>query len=126
MKDLLVILGILILGFELYRLLRGNWIQCFLKKKKWTGHPPKPRVMKAKSERDCPFCVKENGGANRLNRECQNHGVYGKGEEGPRNDTPQVDTYVPTQIVNISGSSMKESRPWLDTAANASMSRFEI
>ena len=61
MKDLLVILGILILCFELYRLLRGNWIRRFLKKKKGAAQPRKPLVMKPKSERDCPFCVKEKG-----------------------------------------------------------------
>ncbi len=61
MKDLLVILAILIVCFELYRLLRGNWIRRFLKKKKGDLQPRKPRVMKPKSERDCPFCVKEKG-----------------------------------------------------------------
>jgi transposase-like protein len=61
MKDLLVILGILIFCFDLYRLLRGNLIQRFLKKKKGAAQPRKPLVMKPKSERDCPFCVKENG-----------------------------------------------------------------
>jgi hypothetical protein len=54
MKDLLVILGILILCFELYRLFRGNWIRRFLKKKKGAAQPRKPLVMKPKSERDCP------------------------------------------------------------------------
>ena len=61
MKDLLVILGILILCFELYRILRGNWIRRFLRKRKGASLPRKPRVMKPKSERDCPFCVKEEG-----------------------------------------------------------------
>jgi len=61
MKDLLVILGILILCFELYRLLRGNWIRRFLKKKKEAKQLRNPRVMKPKSERDCPFCVNEKG-----------------------------------------------------------------
>ena len=62
MKDLLVILAILIFCFELYRLLRGNWIQRFLKKKKGAAQPRKPHVMKPKSEQDCPFCMNENGG----------------------------------------------------------------
>ena len=59
MKDLLVILGILILCFELYRLFRGNWLRRFLKKKNGAAQPRKPLVMKPKSDRDCPFCVKE-------------------------------------------------------------------
>ena len=61
MKDLLVILAILIFRFELYRLLRGNWLRRFLRKRKGASHPSIPRVMKPKSERDCPFCVKEKG-----------------------------------------------------------------
>ena len=47
MKDLLVILAILILCFELYRLLRGYWIRRILKKKKEAKQLRKPRVMKA-------------------------------------------------------------------------------
>jgi hypothetical protein len=54
MKDLLVILGILVLWFELYLLLRGNWLRRFLKKKKGAAQPRNPRMMKPKSERDCP------------------------------------------------------------------------
>ena len=61
MKNLLVILAILILCFELYRLFRGNWIRHSLKKKNGAAQPRKPLVMKPKSDRDCPFCVKEKG-----------------------------------------------------------------
>jgi len=61
MKDLLVILAILIFCFEIYRLLRGNWLRRFLRKRKGASLPRKPRVMKPKSERDCPVCVKEKG-----------------------------------------------------------------
>ena len=49
MKDLLVILGILILFFELYRLLRGNWIRRFLKKKEGAAQPV-DAVLKVKRE----------------------------------------------------------------------------
>ena len=61
MKDLLVILGILFLCFKLDRLFRGNRIRHFLKKKKGAAQHRKPIVMKPKSERECPFCVKEKG-----------------------------------------------------------------
>ena len=54
MKDLLVILAILILCIELYRLLRSYWIRRILKKKKEAKLSRKPRVLKPKSERDCP------------------------------------------------------------------------
>ena len=58
MKDLLVIFVIFFLCFDLYRLFRAYWI---LKKKKEAKLSFKPRVMKPKNEKDCPFCVKENG-----------------------------------------------------------------
>ena len=61
MKNLLVTLAILILCFELYRNLRGYWIWRILKKKREAKQLRKPRMMKPKSERDCPFCVKEKG-----------------------------------------------------------------
>jgi len=59
MNQRLVILVILVLYFELYRFLRRCWIRRFLKKKKEAKQARKPRVMKPKSERDCPFCVRE-------------------------------------------------------------------
>ena len=61
MKDLLVTLAILILCFDLYRLLRDYWIRRILKSKKEAKLSGKPRVLKPKSERDCPFCMKEKG-----------------------------------------------------------------
>jgi hypothetical protein len=83
MKDLLVILGILILCFELYRLMRGNWIRRFLKKKKGAAQPPKPRLMKPKSERDCPFCVKEKGRQGSPKPEMPSAWRLRKGSGGP-------------------------------------------
>ena len=61
MDRLLIILAVLILCFELYRHLRGYWIRRILRKKREAKQLRKPRVMKPKSERDCPFCVKEKG-----------------------------------------------------------------
>lgn len=59
MQRILVILAILVLCFELYRLLRCGWIRRILKKKKEAKQARKPRGMKPKSERDCPFCMQE-------------------------------------------------------------------
>jgi hypothetical protein len=58
MKDLLVTLAILSLCFELYRILRGYWFQRILKKKREAKQLRKPRLMKPKSERDCPVWCK--------------------------------------------------------------------
>ena len=84
MKDLLVILGILILCFELYRLFRGNWIRRFLKKKKGAAQPRKPHVMKPKSERDCPFCMNENGRQGSPKPEMPTAWSLRKGRGGPK------------------------------------------
>lgn len=84
MTDLLVIQGILILCFELYRLLRGNWIQRFLKKKKGAAQPRKPRWMKPKSERDCPFCMKEKGRQGSPKPEMPTAWSLRKGRGGPK------------------------------------------
>jgi hypothetical protein len=84
MKDLLVIFAILIICFELYRLLRGNWIQRFLKKKKGAAQPRKPRVMKPKSERDCPFCLKEKGERKSLQPGMPKPWRLRKGRGGPK------------------------------------------
>ena len=61
MKNLLVILGILVLLFEIYHLLRGYWIRRLLEKQKKPKQPRKPPVMRPKSERDRPVCQKEHG-----------------------------------------------------------------
>ena len=83
MKDFLGILGILILGFEVYRLLRGNWIRRFLKKKKDATQTRNPRVMKPKRERDCPLCVKEKGRQGSPKPEMPTTWCLRKGRGGP-------------------------------------------
>jgi hypothetical protein len=55
------ILAILIFLFEIYRFLRGSWLRQILQKKKDPQRSRKPWVMKPKSERDCPFCMQEQG-----------------------------------------------------------------
>jgi IS1 family transposase len=95
MKDLLVVLGILILCFELYRLLRGNWIQRFLKKRKNTAQPRKPHVMKPKSERDCPFCVKEKGRLGSFKPEMPMAWSLRKGHGGPTKKISTQDHFCP-------------------------------
>jgi IS1 family transposase/transposase-like protein len=84
MKDLLVILAILVLCLELYRLLRGHWIQRVLKKKREARLFRKPRVMKPKSERDCPFCVKEKGRRGSFKPETPVAWGFRKGHGGPK------------------------------------------
>jgi transposase-like protein len=55
MQNVLAPLAILVILFELYRLLRGFWLRCLLEKKKKAQRSRKPPVLRAKSERGCPY-----------------------------------------------------------------------
>lgn len=61
MKDLLVIVGIIVIIIEGYWFLRGKWIQRILGRGKGIKRERKPVVLKPKTERDCPHCVGEKG-----------------------------------------------------------------
>ena len=103
MKDLLVILAILVLCIELYRLLRGYWIQRILKKKREARQLRKPRVMKPKSERDCPFCMKEKGKLGSSKQEIPIAWSLRKGRGGPKRKYLPKDSFVQIEIANITG-----------------------
>ncbi|RPH73242.1 hypothetical protein EHM76_05570 [bacterium] len=68
-KDLLGILGILLLLFEVYRFLRRYWLGRLLEKKKKEKQTRKPAVLRPKSERDCRFCCEEKGKWTEVRRE---------------------------------------------------------
>ena len=79
MDRLLIFLAIFVLGLELNRLLRGYWIRRILKKKNEAKQPRKPRVMRPKSERDCPFYMKKKGRLGSLKTgKMKQSGVCGK------------------------------------------------
>lgn len=61
LKELLGSLGILILLFEIYRLLGRCWLRHLLEEKKKAKQSRKPGVLRPKSERDCRFCRAEKG-----------------------------------------------------------------
>jgi hypothetical protein len=61
MKDLLGIIGILVISIEIYLWLRRGWIRYVLEWKKKAKIPRKPAVMRPKSEMDCQYCVEEKG-----------------------------------------------------------------
>jgi hypothetical protein len=84
MKNLLGILGILVLSFEIYRYLRRYWIRLILEKKKKGERPRKPPVMRPKSELDCPYCVKEKGKLGSPRREMPVAWSERKGRGGPK------------------------------------------
>jgi hypothetical protein len=97
MKDLLVVLGILILCFELYRLLRKHWICHILKKNKEAKQNRKPRVMKPKSERDCPFCVNEKRRRGSSKPEMPTAWGLRKGRGGPKRKISTTGFFCPNR-----------------------------
>ena len=84
MKNLLGILGILVILFELYGWLRRYWLQQILEQKKKSKPPRKPGVMRAKSEWDCPYCVEGKGKQASLTREIPVAWSERKGQGGRR------------------------------------------
>jgi hypothetical protein len=60
-KELLGILGILIILVEIYRFIRRNWLLRLLVKKKKGKRPRKPPVLRPKSERDRRICRESKG-----------------------------------------------------------------
>jgi hypothetical protein len=53
MKDLLGMIGVLVISIEIYLWLQRRWIQHVLEGKKKAKMPRKPAVMRPKSELDC-------------------------------------------------------------------------
>jgi hypothetical protein len=58
-KELIGILGILVILIEIYRYLRNYWLRRLLVKRKKEKRILKPAVLRPKSEKDCRFCREE-------------------------------------------------------------------
>jgi hypothetical protein len=58
MNHLFELLGFLIVLIHLYRWLYRMWLQHWVNRKKSVKLPRKPRVLKPKTEHDCPVCQK--------------------------------------------------------------------
>ena len=126
MNRLIIILAILIICFELYRLLRGYWIQRILEEKREARQLRKPRVMKPKSERDCPFCVKEKGRGGSFKAEMPVPWGLRKGHGGPKKKYPPKDISARIKNANITASPMRISMPWSAIAITESKSWSRI
>jgi len=84
MRNYLVILVILVLLLELYRLLRGYWLRRLLEKKKKGKGLHKAPVLRLKSERDCHIVARTRGNGHVLAEKCRWLGRSEKGGEGER------------------------------------------
>ncbi len=60
-KELLGILGILVILIEIYRCLRRYWLRQLLEKRKKEKRTRKPAVLRLKREKDSRFCQAEKG-----------------------------------------------------------------
>ena len=103
MDRLLIFLAVLVLCLELYRFLRGYWIQRVLKKKREARQLRKPRVMKPKSERDCPFCVKEKDGRGSFKPETPQAWEFRKGRGGPKKKISTQGYFCPNKACEYYG-----------------------
>jgi len=101
MKNLPGILGILILFFEVYRLLRKYWIRRILKRKKKAKRLRKPLMMQPKSERDCPFCEKKREKSDQKGEKCQWHGVSRKVVGARRSENQPRVTSAQAQLSDL-------------------------
>jgi len=61
MRNILVLLAVLVVLLELYRLLCGYWLRHFLEIKKKAERTRKPLALRLKSERDYSLCREDKG-----------------------------------------------------------------
>jgi len=81
-KELLGILGILVLLFEIYQCLRRYWLRLLLEQRKKEKRTRKPDVLLPKSEKDCRFCRAEMGKRTEAKREMPESWQTCKGRGG--------------------------------------------
>ncbi len=103
MNKLLEVLAILVICLELYRLIRRFWIRQILKKRKAAKQPRKPRVLKPKSERDCPFCMKEKGKKKTSLPEMPTAWSTRKGRGGPKKRITRQGFFCPNTTCEYYG-----------------------
>jgi hypothetical protein len=68
--DMLIILLAILLTWEFNRFLKSRRFRNLIARLKPPVSPPKPRVMKPKSEKDCPFCVADKAAGNQRGESC--------------------------------------------------------
>jgi hypothetical protein len=113
-KELLGILGILILLIELYRYLRMYWLRRLVEQKKKEKRNRKPAVLRPKSERDCRFCCEDKGKRTEAKHEMPVSWQMRKGRGGRKKKIHTEGTSARTKAVNIMGLPRKGSMRWSD------------
>jgi IS1 family transposase/transposase-like protein len=102
-KELLGILGILILLFELYRYLRKYWLRRLLERKKKEKRTRKPAVLRPKSERDCRFCCEDKGKPPKAKREMPVAWQLRKGRGGRKKKIRTEEFFCPNKSCEYYG-----------------------
>ena len=102
-KDLLGILGILLLLFEVYRFLRRYWLGRLLEKKKKEKRTRKPAVLRPKSERDCRFCCEDKGKRTEAKREMPLSWQMRKGRGGRKKKIQTKGYFCPNKSCEYYG-----------------------
>jgi len=82
--NLLILLAILVLFVEIYRILRQIWLHHLLSQKKKARRPRKPPVLRPKSERECRICKEDKQKRKTSEREAPLPWELRKGKGGPK------------------------------------------
>jgi hypothetical protein len=110
-KELLGILGILILLYEIYRFVRKVWLRRFLEKKKKEKRPRKPPVLRPKSERDCRFCQEDKGKGTVPEQEMPVSWQLRKGKGGPKKQVATEGYFCPNEACEYYGTTEEVIHP---------------
>ena len=102
-KELLGILGILVLLFEIYGFLRRYWLRRLLEKKKKEKRTRKPAVLRLKTERDCQFCRENPGKRTAAQRETPESWQLRKGRGGRKKVVQTQGYFCPNQSCEYFG-----------------------
>ncbi len=102
-KELLGILVILVLLFEIYGCLRRYWLRRLLEKRKKEKRTRKPAVLRPKSEKDCRFCREGKGKRTVAKREMPESWQLRKGRGGRKKKIRSAGFFCPNKSCEYYG-----------------------
>jgi len=126
MNQLFILLGFLIVLIHLCRWLYRRWLLRWMNRSKPASLSRRPRVLKPKTERDCPVCQQHRSKATPPARYHPSPGAPAKVAVAPGRRSPPKGLLARIPCASIMASAMKRSMPWLATAHTASTQPFRI
>jgi hypothetical protein len=96
-NDLLVLLAIQVILFEINQQLRKYGLRHLLSREKKGKQPRKPAVLRPKSERDCRFCQEDKKKRGMAAREMPGSWQLRKGKGGPKKKVATGGCFCPNE-----------------------------